>query len=502
MNQTKRFTFLMVLMCLCNLIFSQKHIGNFDQLLVTGTQTPVENFNSFLINPEIARDEIIQNQFYRLIQFFEIPTELEKRTIEEAGIQLFDYLPHRTYVAAIPSDFSKEKLRELNIRSITKLEANQKIIPSVFTDEKVLLQYYPNLTPTFIQRFLQNKNIEVHKYFHEVNAVVICNNSDLATVADFPISFFISPADAEFLPEYIPGKNIHRSNSLTPQIAGYPQFNGEGVNVAIGDDGMIESHIDFKNRTNQNDVQGDLEGSHGEMVAGILAGAGNLDPRMEGTASHAEIHLFHEFDAVKKASTLYNNRNILITSTSYSDGCNRGYTYLTQLADFQIKNNTSLMHVFSAGNTGNEDCGYGAGAGWGNITGGVKMGKNVLTVANVDANDNLSPTSSRGPANDGRIKPDISANGDAQFSTQPNNTYAAANGSSAAAPGVAGVLAQLYDAYEDEHPNTFPNSALMKSIILNTADDLGNVGPDFSYGFGRVNARRALNLLQSNQFFE
>ena len=502
MNQAKTLTFLVVLMCLGNLIFAQKHIGNFDQLLVTGTQTPMENFNSFLNSPEIDRDEVIQNQFYRLIQFFEVPTELEKRTVEEAGIQLFDYLPHRTYMAAIPSDFSKEKFRDLNIRSITKLEANQKIASSVFSDEKVLLQYYPNLSPTFIQQFLQKNNIEVYEYFHEVNAVVICNNSDLIAVANFPISFFISPADLQNLPEYIPGKNIHRSNSLTPQIEGYSQFNGEGINVAIGDDGMIESHIDFKNRTNQDDVQGDFEGSHGEMVAGILAGAGNLDPRMEGTASHAEVHMFHEFDAVKRATALYNNRDILITSTSYSDGCNRGYTYLAQLADYQVKNNSSLMHVFSAGNTGNEDCGYGAGEGWGNITGGVKMGKNVLTVANVDDDDKLSSTSSRGPANDGRIKPDISANGDAQFSTQPNNTYAAANGSSAAAPGVAGVLAQLYDAFEDEHPNIFPNSALIKSIVLNTADDLGNPGPDFSYGFGRINARRALDVLQNNQYFE
>jgi PKD repeat protein len=502
MNQAKTLTFLVVLMCLSNLLFSQKHIGNFDQLLVTGTKTPVENFNTFLISPEIARNEIIQNQFYRLIQFFEIPTELEKRIIEEAGIQLFDYLPHQTYVASIPTNFSKEKIRDLSIRSVTKLEAIQKITPSIFSDEKVLLQYYPNLSPTFVQQFLQNKNIEVHEFFQEINAVVICNNSNLMAIANFPISFFISPTDLQNSPEYIPGRNIHRSNSLTPQIAGYPQFNGEGINIAIGDDGMIESHIDFKNRTNQDDVQGDSEGSHGEMVAGILAGAGNLDPRMEGTASHAEIHMFHEFDAVKRASTLYNNRDILITSTSYSDGCNRGYTYLAQLADHQIKNNISLMHVFSAGNTGHEDCGYGAGAGWGNITGGVKMGKNVLTVANVDTDDQLSPTSSRGPANDGRIKPDISANGDGQISTQPNNTYAAANGSSAAAPGVAGVLAQLYDSFEDVHPNTFPNSALVKSIILNTADDLGNPGPDYSYGFGRINARRALNVLQNEQYFE
>lgn len=501
MNQAKTLLFLMVLMCLSITLFSQKHIGNYDQLLATGTQTPAENFNSFLLSPEIARDEIIDQQFYRLIQFFEIPTELEKRAIEETGIQLFDYLPHKTYLAAIPADFSKEALRELNIRSITRMTPLQKVTPFIHSDEKVLLQYYPNLSSSFVQQYLLNKNIEVHEYFHEINAVVICNNSDLLEVASYPITLFLSPIDLEHLPEYIPGNNIHRSNTLTPQIAGHPQYNGEGINVAIGDDGMIESHIDFKNRTNQNDVQGDFDGSHGEMVAGILAGAGNLDPQMEGTASRAEIHMFHEFDAVKRASSLYDNRDILITSTSYSDGCNRGYTYLAQLADFQIKNNTSLMHVFSAGNTGNEDCGYGAGEGWGNITGGVKMGKNVLTVANVTPSDQLSSTSSRGPANDGRIKPDISANGDALISTQPNNTYSPANGSSAAAPGVAGVLAQLYDAYEDAHPNTFPNSALIKSIVLNTADDLGNPGPDFSYGFGRVNAKRALDVLQNNQFF-
>jgi PKD repeat protein len=502
MNQTKTFAFLVVLMCFGNLIFAQKHIGNFDQLLSTGKLSPVENINSFLTSPKIARDEVMQNQFYRLVQFFEIPTELEKRKIEKTGIQLFDYLPHKTYLAAIPANFSKEKLLNLNIRSITKLEANQKVASSIFSDEKVLLQYYPNLSKTFIQQFLQKNNIEIYEFYHEINAVVICNNSDLISIADFPITFFISPFDLINRPEYIPGKNIHRSNSLTPQIVGYPQFNGDGINVAIGDDGMIESHIDFKNRTHQTDVQGDLEGSHGEMVAGILAGAGNLNPQMEGTASHAEVHMFHEFDAVKKATTLYNNRNILITSTSYSDGCNRGYTYLAQLADYQVKNNTSLIHVFSAGNTGNEDCGYGAGAGWGNITGGVKIGKNVLTVANVGSNDLLSPTSSRGPANDGRIKPDISANGDAQFSTQPNNSYAPANGSSAAAPGVAGTIAQLYDAFESQHPNTFPNSALVKSIVLNTADDLGNPGPDFSYGFGRINARRALSVLQNKQYFD
>ena len=500
MNQTKNLIFLMVLMCTGVQLYSQKHIGNYDQLLLTGSVSPVENLTSFLEDPQIERDEIIQNQFYRLIQFFEIPDEVERRLLADAGITLFDYIPHKTFLAGIQKDYSSEKMLELNIRSISKLESLQKISPTILENERVVLQYYPNLSSRIVEDFLENKNIEIHEFFPSINSVVICNPSDLEVVANYPITFFLSSADGKALPEYLPGKNSHRSNVLTPKIESATQYNGSGINVAIGDDGEIESHIDFKNRLFQTNVLGDKEGSHGEMVSGILAGAGNLDPQMEGTASHVNIHMMNEFETVRRGTALYNEYGVMITSTSYSDGCNRGYTHLAQLADNQVRNHSSLMHVFSAGNTGNEDCGYGAGNGWGNITGGVKMGKNVLTVANLNSEDQRSSSSSRGPANDGRIKPDISANGDGQISTQPNNTYAEANGSSAAAPGVAGVLAQLYQAYHDLNNDIYPEAGLIKSILLNTADDMGNPGPDFSYGFGRINARRALNVIEDNQY--
>ena len=492
----------MVLMCTGVQLHCQKHIGNYDQLLLTGSISPAHNIEGFLNHPEIERDEMIQNQFYRLVQFFDIPDDIERRALMDAGVTLFDYIPHKTFVAAIHKDFSSEKLRELNIRSITKLQPLQKISPAILENERVVLQYYPNLSTDVVKTFLENKNIEIQAFLNSIHAVIICNPTDLETVANFPITFFISAADGDALPEYLPGKSSHRSNVLTPNIEGHPQYNGTGINIAIGDDGEIESHIDFKNRLFQNNVLGDLQGSHGEMVAGILAGAGNLDPQMEGTANHANIHMMNEFETVKRGEALYNEYGVFITSTSYSDGCNRGYTHLAQMADYQVKTFPSLMHVFSAGNTGNEECGYGAGEGWGNITGGVKMGKNVLTVANVNAEDQRASSSSRGPANDGRIKPDISAHGDGQISTQPNNTYAEANGSSAAAPGVAGVLAQLYQAFHDLNGDVYPNAGLIKSILLNTADDLGNSGPDFSYGFGRVNAKRALNVIENNQYFE
>ena len=67
-----------------------------------------------------------------------------------------------------------------------------------------------------------------------------------------------------------------------------------------------------------------------------------------------------------------------------------------------------------------------------------------------------------------------------------------------ACPGVSGVMAQLYQAYKEYNSGTNPSSALMKCILLNSADDIGNPGPDFKHGWGVVNAYRALKLIESS----
>ncbi len=156
------------------------------------------------------------------------------------------------------------------------------------------------------------------------------------------------------------------------------------------------------------------------------------------------------------------------------------------------------MQTFSAGNSNNQDCGYGAGNQWGNITGGHKIGKNVIATANLDSDDGIAPSSSRGPASDGRIKPDISAHGAGQLSTDPDNGYAPGGGTSAAAPGICGVMAQLHHAYREINGTTAP-SALLKATVLATANDLGNDGPDFIYGWGKINGLKAAKLLEDGR---
>ena len=159
-------------------------------------------------------------------------------------------------------------------------------------------------------------------------------------------------------------------------------------------------------QSNCNGCSSNINNDHGDHVSGTIMGAGNLDPTAKGMADGSFLYVYgssnNNYDDVP---TLYQNQDVIITSKSYSNGCNAGYTSLAKDLDEQIRLYPSLTHVFSAGNDGNSDCGYGAGAGWGNVTGGHKQAKNVIAVANLTQISNLAGSSSRGPAADGRIKP-------------------------------------------------------------------------------------------------
>jgi hypothetical protein len=237
------------------------------------------------------------------------------------------------------------------------------------------------------------------------------------------------------------------------------------------------------------------------MCAGIAVGAGNKDPEMRGMATGARVHIRQYVSTLPGTLPLHQDSTVLVFSSSYSNGCNAGYTSTTRMVDQEIYNNPSLMQVFSAGNSNNANCGYGAGSEWGNVTGGHKVGKNVIATANLMANDLIASSSSRGPAADGRIKPDIGAHGANHWSTDPNNEYNPGGGTSAAAPGIAGVFTQLNHAFKQLHGDTLAPSALLKLILLNTATDLGNDGPDFIYGWGKVNAFRAVRTLEDGRYF-
>lgn len=121
-------------------------------------------------------------------------------------------------------------------------------------------------------------------------------------------------------------------------------------------------------------------------------------------------------------------------------------------------------------------------------------GKNTLTVGATNSFGEILSDSSRGPAKDGRVKPDVVARGSSLLSTFPGNTYGLLGGTSMASPVVTGIAALAVEQWRRTYGVT-PRAAELKAAIIAGAEDLGNPGPDYTYGFGFVNAKRTIDLI-------
>ena len=132
--------------------------------------------------------------------------------------------------------------------------------------------------------------------------------------------------------------------------------------------------------------------------------------------------------------------------------------------------------------------------------------KNILTVGAISGIPNgpftsstiqISSFSSFGPTDDGRIKPDVVGMGVSLTSTIPTSptAYASLSGTSMSAPNVTGTLVLLQEAYAQKNAGALMRSATLKGLVIHTADDAGNVGPDYIYGWGLVNAEKAAKVI-------
>ena len=127
--------------------------------------------------------------------------------------------------------------------------------------------------------------------------------------------------------------------------------------------------------------------------------------------------------------------------------------------------------------------------------------KNILTIGAVNPIPNgyrknedvvLSDFSSCGPTDDGRIKPDVVANGVDLYSSisTGDKSYGMMSGTSMATPSTSGSIFLLQEYYH-KLSNKFMLSSTLKGLVCHTADEAGNVGPDYRYGWGLVNMERA-----------
>jgi hypothetical protein len=121
--------------------------------------------------------------------------------------------------------------------------------------------------------------------------------------------------------------------------------------------------------------------------------------------------------------------------------------------------------------------------------------KNTVTVGAVTLDGlNITDFSSNGPTTDGRIKPEVVAKGQNQYSTFPNNSYATIQGTSMATPVITGIAGLITQQYRTTFGKT-PTPPILKTLIIAGADDMGPVGPDYVYGFGLADAKASVDLV-------
>jgi hypothetical protein len=480
----------------------------------TATVIPDANTEAWLASVNTHSENSFNQQFFKIIQFNNIPSDAVKQMLRQHGITLLDYMPQNAYYATFADDFNPLAMQDAGIRGILDIQTDWKRSPLLYEGNfpeyalsegnriSVLISWYASLNADAVVSDLAAKGYQLvdrYDFGHYANFIIPVN--EIETVASLPYVLSLEPVNPEPEPENSTGRTLHRTNVLSSDYAAGRHYDGTGVHVMLQDDGIIGPHIDYEGRIGAQNL-GYNSGDHGDHCAGIIMAAGNIDPLARGNAPGATIYVYsaNNYPGFSAIPTVYGTLDMRITSTSYGDGCNSGYNSLARMLDQQVRNYASVMHVFSTGNSGTSNCGYGAGAGWGNITGGHKVGKNVISVANLSFIGALSNSSSRGPAHDGRIKPDLAAKGSTVWSTVDENDYDHKSGTSMACPGVAGTLASLYHAYRDIYNGEDPTGGLAKGILLNTAEDLGNPGPDFKFGWGRINARRAVEVMEDGRF--
>jgi len=296
----------------------------------------------------------------------------------------------------------------------------------------------------------------------------------------------------------VTAKNIHVSRLW----GGSYNLNGENMKVGIVDGGVIRAtHQEFTKNgccriINRSDVDTNFHATH---VAGTIAADGD-DASARGMANRAKIYSYGFTDVAFAESflKLYRNDGVLLSNHSYgyNDKIRLGeYDSEAATQDRAVSNNPFLNVFEAAGNDGKVD-GY---ADFGIIK-GPGNSKNVFTIGALNiTSSSVAKLSSTGPVKDGRIKPDLCARGEYVKSStdESDNSYAMMSGTSMASPAATGAATLIAQQYKRTTGGFDIRHDILKSIMVNTAVDKENRGPDYKVGFGMIDAQEAVDVVKT-----
>lgn len=447
----------------------------------------------------IVAEENSQNSEAYIVTFDEVPSS---RKLKRKGIQIQSYLGNNRYI--ITSNKGK-KPRKIDSQALAVQYKIQSELTASIAARKSVDAI--NVIIDFQQR-PKNLALWLKKYNGEIIEDYYGENTIVAKLAPKFIGEIAKESRVKFIdfePEEVSPMNHEAAvvmNTRTVYLPNYGKLTGKGVIVGIGDGGKLGNHLDFDGRIN-NKAFGTYTsfGEHGDLVAGNVGGGGHLKPIHKGTAPEATLMIQKTTRILTKAPG-YVTEGMVLTNNSYGSAinCNTAglYDYSSRMVDEQMNMYPKLLHVFAVGNSGELKCSDKT-TGYHSILKSYASAKNNLTVGAVSLDKELLFYSGKGPTKDGRIKPEICGVSDKIVSTRRNFNYGNFGGSSAATALVTGSLALMHEAYQNTY-NSLPDNALLKAIACNTAEDRGHEGPDYKYGFGLVDVKRAVQVISQKHY--
>ncbi len=351
-----------------------------------------------------------------------------------------------------------------------------------------------------------------------------------------------------------------RANQLWPGGSSGLNLSGssDSVKSKMGnwDGGLIlKNHVELVGRVFQKDSSGLTLDDHATHTTGTLIASG-VNPVAKGMAFGLKQLIAYTFIKNEVSNMTNEAPNLLVSNHSYGitggwlyDGTNWNwngdstlskaesyyagyYSSDAQMYDSIAYHAPNYLTVFAAGNSnGNDANGQGPAVGasylynggskttrtaamGNNLTyGSVSMGqtaKNIIAVGAVNGipqgysgpgDVQIASFSSWGPTDDGRIKPELVADGvniTSSISTA-TNAYASYSGTSMATPNTTGSLLLLQEYYKQKHPGSFMLASTLKALALHTADEAGATpGPDYVYGYGLLDVLKASSVITSS----
>jgi hypothetical protein len=294
-------------------------------------------------------------------------------------------------------------------------------------------------------------------------------------------------------------------------------LNGKGILIAVLDGGFLNA--DNITSINSLRIRNGIKGTfcfvendkfvygfndHGTAILSVLAG--NIPESIEGTARDADFLLLRSEDPESEfpveedfwtAAAEYADSagaDIITSSLGYStfddpllnykySDMNGNTSFITRAAD--VAASKGILVVNSAGNERRKT--------WIRIT-APSDGDSVLAVGAVDGYGTISAFSSAGPSFDGRIKPDLAAQGVSVPVQVRTEMVERSDGTSFACPLISGMCACIMQAVP---------VATCQDIIsaLRTCSDKFHK-PDSLYGYGIPDINKAITLLQDKYFLK